>query len=578
MCGICASIGSEQSIENVVDGLKKLEYRGYDSSGIAIIKNKKITLVKAVGQIKNLEKKLDKNLKSSIAIGHTRWATHGVVSEENAHPHISHDGKFCLVHNGIIENFQQLKKEINVPYYSQTDSEVLVNLIAAQDGDSLQKLMSACKKIKGSYAVAMLSNVENKIYLARHNSPLMVVESDGGCMAASDISVFAGKYDFCYIMADGEFAVLDAKKAIFFDKNGKKVQKEKVFLQNFDFSETNTDEKCFMQSEILQQSVVLRKTYFKYFTEELPFDLNFLKNFKSFHFVACGTAYHASLLGAKFLEEFCKKPCEVSIASEFRYKEKIFPKNCLYIFVSQSGETADTIACAKLVKEHKRKVLSVTNVPYSTLNTVSDFVLPTFAGKEVAVASTKAYTAQVFTLLIFAQMLGGHQNKDVFKHFVCNFENQQFNAKILEEVFKYKKIFFIGRGQDYITALEGALKLKEIAYLPCMGLAAGELKHGTLALIDQNTLVIAISTQKSLKEKIESNILEVRARGGKVLILTNLNHNKVADLEFKLADFEEYFMSIVSVLPLQHLALQYCLKLGYSPDKPRNLAKSVTVE
>lgn len=575
MCGICAGISETNIIQDVVSGLKKLDYRGYDSCGIGYIDEKQIKVVKAVGQIKNLEKKIQ-NLEAKIAIGHTRWATHGIVSEENSHPHISQDGKVCLVHNGIIENYENLKSK-EVVYYSQTDTEVFANLIAQQQGEPLSKLRMACQKVVGSFAVAVLFEGHDEIYLAKRSSPLAVAVENGEVLASSDISVFAEKFKCCYILDDDEFCVLNSKSAIFFDKNGKKIEKKCVFLKNYDFFADKNNEKYFMLKEIKEQPMAIRKTYFEYFSKENKLDFELLKKFKRFHFVACGTAYHSCLIGAKYLKELCGKDAQVSLASEFRYEKNIYSKRCLYIFVSQSGETADTLACAKMIKDKGYKSLAVTNVPYCSLNNMCDFVLPTFAGKETAVASTKAYTCQIFTLLIFAHLLANKSCEHI-KKFALDFKIQNLSEDVLQFIYQFKKIFFVGRGQDYVTSLEGALKLKEIAYLNCLGIAGGELKHGTLALVDGETLVIAISTQKGLKEKMENCIEEVRARGGKVLLVSQFEHNVKVDCKIVLPDFKEDFMPIISVVPLQLLALNFCLKLGYNPDKPRNLAKSVTVE
>lgn len=581
MCGICAIVGDQNKILDVVEGLKKLEYRGYDSSGIAFVKNKKIETIKSVGQIKKLEEKISDGLAADLVIGHTRWATHGKVCEENSHPHLSENKKLALVHNGIIENFEEIKKKFlkGVKFVSQTDTEVLINLISKQKGGTLDKLIEACNSVKGSFAVAMIEEKKNRIFLAKRRSPLMVAKNKNGCMAASDMSVFANKFEECFIMDDDEFAVLCKHSIVFFDQQGKRIKKTAVVLKNFDFGEENLNEKHFMLKEIKEQPVVLRRTYFKYFSEDQNLDFEKLGKFKSFHFVACGTAFHSALAGARFIQQFCNKECKVSVASEFRYDNNILSRNCLYVFVSQSGETADTIACANLVKEKGLEVLCVTNVPYCSLNKLADYILPTFAGKEIAVASTKAYVAQVFTLLIFALKLSGKSElQECLKRFVLNFAVQGSDDSLLNEIFKYKNIFFIGREQDYITSIEAALKLKEIAYINCLGIAAGELKHGTLALIDDNTLVVAVSTQESLKEKIESNIQEVKARGGKVLLVSNVQHAIDVDFKIKLSNYEEFLMPIVSIVPFQMLAYNFAVKFGYNPDKPRNLAKSVTVE
>ncbi len=580
MCGICGAIGNENQISTVVAGLKKLDYRGYDSSGVAYLQTpqNQLCVQKSVGSVKNLQKKLEKNAFSNVVIGHTRWATHGNVCEKNAHPHVSSSGRFAIVHNGIVENFESLKQRMSCDFYSDTDTEVFVNLIENQTGNTLQKLQKASTLIKGSFAVALLEVGIDKIFLAKRSSPLMVAFDHRGCVAASDISAFAGRFDCCWILNDNEFAVLEKDKVTFFDQKLKKISIKPIKIDEYDFAEENLQEDSFMLKEIKEQPVVLRNTYFKYFAEIQNLDWEKLKKFHAFHFVACGTAYHSCLMGARFLKQFCKKNATCDIASEFRYDNNIFVKNCLYIFVSQSGETADTIACANLVKQKGLPTMCVTNVPYCTLNNLADYVLPTFAGKEIAVASTKAYTAQVFTLLVFALRLANLDCQEILKKFVLNLQTTQDLDSVFKQIEKFKKIFFVGREQDFVTALEGALKLKEIAYIGCIGIAAGELKHGTLALVDDETLIVAISTQKSLKEKMESNMLEIKARGGKILLVSQFKHDIDVDFLIKLPDFEEFLMPIVSIIPLQHLALHFCQSLGYNPDKPRNLAKSVTVE
>ena len=581
MCGICASIGKGNQVESVLQGLKSLEYRGYDSSGIAYLKNKKINVLKSVGQISQLEKKITEKENSDIVIGHTRWATHGKVSEENSHPHLSYDKSVAVVHNGIVENFEILKKTFGeIKFSSQTDTEVFSNLIAKEEGDSLEKLVSASKKVQGSFAVAVLFEKEKKIFCAKRKSPLYVGVREGQLMAASDISAFENKFDFFYILEDDEFAILSKDKVEFFDSACKKIEKECKKFEKTAFFDDFSAEKCFMRKEIAEQPIVLKRTHFKYFSEKTISAeiIAELKKYNNFHFVACGTAYHSGLLGAEFLQRFAKKHCEVSVASEFRYGSQTISKKCLYVFVSQSGETADTIACAHLVKEKGAKVMCVTNVPYSTLNNLADFVLPTFAGKEIAVASTKAYVAQVFTMLILAYFVSGKDMGEPLKKFVLNFAVKPFPEDILKEVFSYSKIFFVGRGMDYVTSLEGALKLKEIAYINCIGIAAGELKHGTLALVDDKTLVIVISTKESMREKVENNIQEIKARGGKILLLSQLAHNVDVEYKIDLKDYDENLMPIESIVYLQQLALCFALEKGYDPDKPRNLAKSVTVE
>lgn len=581
MCGICASIGCGNQVQSVLRGLKDLEYRGYDSSGIAYLKNGEISLCRSVGQICNLEKKVEESSEAEVVIGHTRWATHGKVCEENSHPHLSYNKSLAIVHNGIIENFGEIKNSMkDVEFRSQTDTEVFAGLIERQNGKNLKKLISASKIAEGSFAIAVIFKDEKKIYCAKRKSPLYVAVRPNQVMTASDISAFENKFEYFYILEDDEFAELTENEVTFFNSYGEKIEKEKKNFEKVEFFDAFSDEKCFMKKEIAEEPIVLKRTFFKYFSEKLITDEVFqnLKRFKSYHFIACGTAYHSGLLGAEFLQKFAKKNCAVSVASEFRYGYQQIKKDCLYIFVSQSGETADTIACADLVKRKGGKVLCVTNVPYSTLNSLADFILPTFAGKEVAVASTKAYVAQVFTLLIFATKLAGVDMEDDFRKYVLNCKISQIEKELFREIYKFKKIFFVGRGQDYVTSLEGALKLKEIAYINCMGIPAGELKHGTLALVDDETLVIVTSTRRDLKEKIESNIQEIKARGGKILLLSQLDQNVEVEYKIKLEENLESLMPIESVFYLQQLALEFCLEKGLDPDKPRNLAKSVTVE
>lgn len=584
MCGICAGIGKHNQIASVIDGLKKLEYRGYDSSGIAYIQKKKINILKSVGEIKNLEEKVPENIFSNIVIGHTRWATHGKVCYDNSHPHFSADKSFAIVHNGIIENYEELRekylKDINL--VSETDTEIFVNLISIQDEDDVfSKLRNVCKIIKGSFAVALLSKNDDKIFLAKRNSPLIVAQNSEGSMAGSDISVFEKMFEKCYVLDDDEFAILTKYKIEIFDKNGKKIDKNPVFLREFELNEEFLHEKYFMLKEIKEQPIVLKKTYFNYFSQKILSKENLLEiaKFKSFHFIACGTAYHSALMGARYIQQIAQKECQCSVASEFRYNNNIFNKNCLYIFVSQSGETADTIACAKLVKDKGLKTMCVTNVPYCSLNKLADYVLPTFAGKEIAVASTKAYTAQVFTILILAIFISNNKNlQDRLKKFIFNFEIQEFDDEIFKEIFKFKKVYFIGREQDYVTSLEASLKLKEIAYVNCIAVPAGELKHGTLALVDEDTIVVVTSTQEKLKSKTESTIQEIKARKGNVLLISNFKHSADTDYSIVLPNFDELLMPIVSIVVLQNFAFLYSVKLGLNPDKPRNLAKSVTVE
>ena len=581
MCGICASIGSENQINNVLKGLKALEYRGYDSCGIAYLNDNKIETIKTVGQIENLKGKIE-NTKSNIVIGHTRWATHGEVTENNSHPQLSSDKKVAVVHNGIIENYKELKDKYlsNVNFNSQTDTEVISNLISIQSGTNLEKLSKACKKLKGSYAICVLFENDKTIYLAKKGSPLYVSVSAENVMASSDVYAMDGMKKRFYMIEDKEIAMIKNGSAVFFDFNLNCIQKKyKKIIKNKNFYLIKNT-KNNMINEILEQANVLRKSYFQYFYGNIlnKFFIEKIKHFKNYQFIACGTAYHSALLGAKYIEKFCGKKCNVDIASEFRYSNQKIAKNTLYVFVSQSGETADTIACAKYVRHFGGKSLAVTNVPHCTLNEITNFVLPTFAGKEFAVASTKTYTAQIFAFLSLAVALSGRSLQGRLKNFISNFDIDLEIFDFSKKLLSLKKIFFIGRQQDYVTSLEACLKLREISYINCNALPAGELKHGSLALVDDESLFFVISTQKKLKGKIENAIQEIKARGGKVFLVSQFRHEVECDFFMQLQSFDECFMPIVSVIPFQKLSYQVCMEQGFDPDKPRNLAKSVTVE
>ncbi len=568
MCGICGYIGSGNGVKEVVGGLKILEYRGYDSCGLAFIENEKINIVKTVGEVDNL-KKLTKNMSANVVIGHTRWATHGGVNERNAHPHLSTSGKLAMVHNGIIENYKELKEEFNLNSLSNTDSEVFLNLIDCEKGTLINKVINASKKVQGTFAVLVLGS-DGEMVLGKCESPLYLSKVGNEVYVASDVLALKGENYFA--LNDHEFASVKNRKIIFYNKNGEKITKKSEKIEkNSDFSKIFY--KTHMESEILETKDVLNKTLKKYKEENIFQNIKLPKKLNSISLVACGTAYHASLMGAEYFKEV-GIDARAYLASEFRYGREILNKNTLYVFVSQSGETADTIASAKLVKERKLHALAVTNVSNCLLNRICKNVLPTFAGREIAVASTKAYSCQVWSLYLFSLILA---NKSLPKEdIVKNFAFVNFDDKLVKEVASYKKVFFVGRDLDYITAMEASLKLKEISYINCFAIASGELKHGTLALIDSDAVVIAICTQEKIKAKLKSNLEEIKARGGKVIVVS-----QIEDFDFplvKLPPCVQLLMPLVAIIPMQFLALKVCELFGYNPDKPRNLAKSVTVE
>ncbi len=569
MCGICGYIGSSNGVKEVVRGLKILEYRGYDSCGVAFVENGKIDIVKTVGEVDNL-KKLTKNMSANVVIGHTRWATHGGVNERNAHPHLSTSGKLAMVHNGIIENYKELKEEFNLNSLSNTDSEVFLNLIDCEKGTLINKVINASKKVQGTFAVLVLGS-DGEMVLGKCESPLYLSKVENEVYIASDVLALKGENYFA--LNDHEFASVKNRKIIFYNKNGEKITKKSEKIEkNSDFSKIFY--KTHMESEILETKDVLNKTLKKYKEENIFQNIKLPKKLNSISLIACGTAYHASLMGAEFFKKV-GVDARAYLASEFRYGRELLNKNTLYIFVSQSGETADTIASAKMVKERNLPMLALTNMENCLLNRICENVLPTFAGREIAVASTKAYSCQVWSLYLFSLILA---NKSLPKEdFVKNFAFVNYDDKLVKEVASYKKVFFVGRDLDYITAMEASLKLKEISYINCFAIASGELKHGTLALIDSDAVVIAICTQEKIKSKLKSNLEEIKARGGKVIVVSQFDDFKDFSC-VKLSKFDELFMPIVSVIPMQFLALKICELFGYNPDKPRNLAKSVTVE
>ena len=569
MCGICGYIGKNNGIDEVVQGLNILEYRGYDSCGIAYLENKKLKTIKTVGGVNNLSN-LSKSLSANIVIGHTRWATHGGVNERNAHPHISSSKKLAMVHNGIIENYKELKEKLDVNFCSETDSEVFLNLIDSEEGSLVEKVIKASKKVQGTFAVIVLAE-NGEVVLGKRESPLYLSNMNGEIFIASDILALKGEY--FYTLNDDEFVSIKDFKILFYNKNGEiinkkqeKIEKNEVLPEIF--------YKTHMESEIYETKNVLLKTLKEYKCEDIFSNIKLPKNLKSISLIACGTAYHASLMGAEYFKEI-GYDARAYLASEFRYGRELLNKNTLYIFVSQSGETADTIASAKMVKSHKLYTLALTNTPNSLLNRICKNVLPTFAGREIAVASTKAYTCQVWSLYLFSLYLAGKKLPSEKKF--ANFPFIIFDETYIKEIASYKKVFFIGRDVDYITAMEASLKLKEISYINCFAIASGELKHGTLALIDEDAVVIAICTQEKIKTKLLSNLEEIKARGGKVIVVSQFDDFKDFPC-VKLPSFDELFMPIVSVIPMQFLALRICEFFGYNPDKPRNLAKSVTVE
>lgn len=596
MCGIIGYVGNKDAVFVLKNGLKNLEYRGYDSSGIAYIKNKKLEVIKRAGNVDNLFSQISKSVKIKSGIAHTRWATHGKATNENAHPHLSEHKKFALVHNGIIENYEEIKTEFlkDTKFSSQTDTEVIVQLIEKlYDDNLLTTLQKVVKILKGSFALAILNCFEpDKIYFARKDSPLIVGVGKNENFVASDLMGFL-KYTRSYIILKNESIGFITKKEVkIFDFNLKKIEPEIKSIEDKHLTSGKGDYDHFMLKEINEIPETILNTYKLYLQKNNPLSVipkNFWNNISQIVIVACGTSYHAGLVGKKLLEKELNKIVKTEIASEFIYDNPVIDKNTLCIFVSQSGETADTLTAVKISKQKGAKTLAITNVKTSSIVSLCDHSIFLNAGSEIAVASTKAYNGQIVCFFALSKFLANNFKIDklFYKKLESVFKN--LNIREIENITKLfvqkiksaKYIFMVGRDYDYVTCLEASLKLKEISYIECSGYPAGELKHGTIALIDNNCLVFGIITQKSLIDKTLNIINQTKARGGKTIIVTQFTDEKiksVADGIIYLKDIDEELMPLLSVIPFQMLAYLTSVSLGNNPDMPRNLAKSVTVE
>ena len=588
MCGIFGYIGKKNAVKESLLGLEKLEYRGYDSAGLAFFnKNNEIEMIKEVGAVENLKKQANSKA-SKIAIAHTRWATHGKANKTNCHPHSSEN--FVVVHNGIIENYCELKKEINEELYSETDSEIIAKLLNKHfknqeknkniEEKILNSIKETSKAMKGSWAVALICKQDPKsIYILKNKSPIVVFQDEEGTYVSSDINAINSKNNekMCYYsLKNNNFAKINQKSIKFFDENLKNIELKKIKKQNNEIKE-NTNFKHNMLKEINEIPQAILETKKRIVNTSFKKFVKMFSNFSSITIVGCGTAYHAGLYGKFVFENMLCKKVSVELASEFRYKKQIPEKNHLVLAISQSGETADTIAAVEIAKQNGATTAVITNVSGSTITRLCDFVFLTRAGQEVAVAATKSYVCQVFVLYRLAcsiskTRLSGGLWKKAEKGL------EKFNKNEIERFFKYEKFFFIGRQCDSSTALEGSLKIKEISYVQSEGYSAGELKHGTLSLVDEKSLVVAIITQENIKEKTLNAIHEVNARGAKVLIVSQFDGLENEGIVLKIPKCFEMIIPILSIIPLQLFAYYFSVSKGLNPDKPRNLAKSVTVE
>ena len=609
MCGIVGYVGKKQAAPILLEGLSKLEYRGYDSSGIAVIDDNKINMTKAKGRLSILAEKTDngKNLHGTIGIGHTRWATHGEPSDVNSHPHLSMSGRFAVVHNGIIENYISLKKKLidkGFEFVSDTDTEVIAHLFEYYyKGDILDAMIKVIEHIEGSYALGVLcSEYPDQFIAVRKSSPMIVGLGKDENFIASDVTAILKHTKDVYYLEDNEIVILKEGGVTVYNMDKEEVPKD-VFTVDWDVSAAEKGGyEHFMMKEMEEQPKALRDTISprikdgRIVLDDISLTAEDIKKIHKIFIVACGSAYHVGFVGKYIIEKMCRIPVEVQVASEFRYCDPLVSKDDLVIVISQSGETADTLAGLKEAKNHGARILSIVNVVGSAIANASDDVIYTWAGPEIAVATTKAYSTQLAVMylisLYMADKLGmvtsGEYAKylksieelpEKVKSILKNKDNIQYLASLF---YNSHSIFFLGRNLDYAVSLEGSLKLKEISYIHSEAYAAGELKHGTISLIEEGTLVVALATVNDLFDKTISNIKEVKARGAVVMGLTTQEHfddmASVCDHVVIVPDSEEFTLPSLAVVPLQLFGYYVASLKGCDIDKPRNLAKSVTVE
>ena len=609
MCGIVGYVGDKQAAEFLLEGLSKLEYRGYDSAGIAVYNDGSIRVEKSVGRLASLRDKIKDNVpQGTMGIGHTRWATHGRPSDANSHPHTDCSGDFVVVHNGIIENYLTLKEDLiekGHAFKSETDTEVVAHLLEEiYNGDFVSSVREVLRRIDGAYSLVFMSSKHPGILIAaKQDNPLVIGIGEGENFIASDIPAIIQRTRRTYILNDGELAVLTKDSIKITNRQGEPVTK-KVFEVNWNAEAAEKGGyEHFMLKEIHEQPKAVRDTMSQRIAkdgksivmDELKWDADYLNSFNKIYIVACGTAYHAGLVGKFYIEKLARTVVEVDVASEFRYREPIVDENTLFIAVSQSGETSDTLAAMKESKRLGAKTLALTNVVGSSIAREADQVLYTWAGPEIAVASTKAYTTQIvlfFMLALYMAEIKGTQKPErvaeliaMLKDIPNGIGNTLSDVEPIKTFAKQygfnEDVFYIGRSLDYDVALEGSLKLKEISYIHAEAYAAGELKHGTLALIVEGVPVIALATQKSVYEKTLSNIKEVKARDAVVIGIASEGDEeleKYVDHVIRIPETDELLIPILAVVPLQLLAYYAAITRGCDVDKPRNLAKSVTVE
>lgn len=608
MCGIVGYIGASQAAPILLDGLSKLEYRGYDSSGITVFDGEEIKLAKAMGRLKILEELTHngENMPGNAGIGHTRWATHGSPSDVNAHPHLNKDHTIAVVHNGIIENYIKLKKKLmgkGYEFLSETDTEVIAHLLDYYyEGDPMKAIIKVMHRIEGSYAFGiMFKDYPDELFAVRKDSPLIVGHSKDGNLIASDVPAILKYTRNVYFIENQEIVRITADSMKFYNTDEEEISKESVTIEwDVEAAEKGGYEH-FMLKEMYEQPKAVSDTITprikdsKIVIEELNMTDDQMKEIKKIYIIACGSAYHTGVTSKYVFEGLARIPVEVDLASEFRYRNPVLEENSLAIIVSQSGETADSLAALREAKAHGIKVLGIVNVVGSSIAREADMVMYTWAGPEIAVATTKAYSTQLIAQYLlamkFAQVRGTIAEDELSKMILdlkklpdqieLLLNNKEKIQRFANRYIAAKDIFFIGRGIDYAISLEGSLKLKEISYIHSEAYAAGELKHGTISLIEEGTLVTAVLTQEDLYKKMISNIVEVRTRGAFVLAVTNEGNTEVekaSDYVIYIPNTNKYFTNSLAIIPLQLFGYYVAVGKGCDVDKPRNLAKSVTVE
>ncbi len=594
MCGIVGYIGKKgKTLDVLITGLANLEYRGYDSAGIAYKNGDSVNIIKATGRINNLKEKINFNNQTSLGIGHTRWATHGGVTEENSHPHRVEN--ITLVHNGIIENYKELKEELikrGYEFKSETDTEVacaLINDLYKKDNNILNAIKEAINIIEGSYAFGIIVDGDDNLYIAKNNSPLIIGIGENEKYIASDVPAILEYTNKYMTLNEKEYALINSKEVVLFDSDGNQITREiKEFNGDINSAKKNGYEH-FMLKEMHEQPSIFKLTTDKYINNDvnnLEKNIPDLSNYSRIDIVACGSAYHAGMIGKNLLEEYSNIEVNVEIASEYRYKKLFIDDKTLVILISQSGETADTLAALKIAKEKGSDTLAIVNVVDSSIARAADKVIYTLAGPEIAVATTKAYSAQVLTLMLIAlrnSNLSNNELKSIIEdiekipNIIAELLNKDYK-ELANKIYKSNDIYFLGRKVDYALSLEGSLKLKEISYIHSEAYAAGELKHGTISLIEDGTPVIGILTDESIIPKTISNLKEVKARGAFVITVKLDNVECETDYEINVPKVNKMLQPLITVIPLQMLAYEVAKLRKCDIDKPKNLAKSVTVE